>query len=144
MTCIIKRNMPKKWFSLFLGLFALSQVTSSPSSGELFTSSFLVRFKRSVDNHQAHEIAKRNGFHNIGAVSSIFLTFMFSFILNNLRRFIKHPNLSYLSPKTISSCFMLLVFSYHHTIPRATSQFAPNVSRLKMWIITLYLRIHEC
>lgn len=63
--------MPKKWCSLFLGLFALSltQVTSSPSSGELFTSSFLVKFKRSVDNHEAHDIAKRNGFHNIGAVS---------------------------------------------------------------------------
>ncbi|KAG5672797.1 hypothetical protein PVAND_002890 [Polypedilum vanderplanki] len=66
--------MPKKCYSLLLGLFlfalSLAQVTSSTSSssGELFTSSFLVRFKRSVDNKEAHDIAKRNGFHNIGAI----------------------------------------------------------------------------
>lgn len=73
-TISINQNMPNKWFSLFLGLFALSltHVTSSTSStsGELFTSSFLVRFKRSVDSKEAHDIARRNGFHNIGAVST--------------------------------------------------------------------------
>lgn len=64
--------MPKKWCSLFLGLFALSLThltSSTPSSGELFTSSFLVRFKKSVDNQIAHEVARRNGFHNVGPVS---------------------------------------------------------------------------
>lgn len=68
--------MPKQWCALLLGLFALllTSVTSFKSSSsprELFTSSFLVRFKRSIDNPLAHEIAKRNGFHNIGEVMTI-------------------------------------------------------------------------
>lgn len=67
-----KQNMPKQWCALLLGLFAilLTNVTSSKPSAprELFTSSFLVRFKRSVDSQLAHDIAKRNGFHNIGEV----------------------------------------------------------------------------
>lgn len=69
-------NMPKQWCALLLGLFALlltnvNSFKSSSSPRELFTSSFLVRFKRSVDNPLAHEIAKRNGFHNIGEVMTI-------------------------------------------------------------------------
>lgn len=66
--------MPEKCCSLLLGLFVLSltHVTSTSSSNELFTSSFLVRFKRSVDNNVAHEIAKRNSFHNIGPVSYLY------------------------------------------------------------------------
>ena len=55
-------------------LVGLAVFTSTPSlatlpSGELFTSSFLVKFKRSIDNQLAHDIANRNGFHNIGPVS---------------------------------------------------------------------------
>lgn len=65
-------NMPKQWCALLLGLFALLLTTvTSSSPRELFTSSFLVRFKRSIDSPLAHEIAKRNGFHNIGEVITI-------------------------------------------------------------------------
>lgn len=67
--------MPVKCISLLLGIFIilLAQVTSSKSSNEVFTSSFLVRFKKSVDNQLAHEIAKRNSFHNIGPVSILWI-----------------------------------------------------------------------
>ena len=72
---LLNWNMPKQWCALLLGLFALllTNVTSFKSSSprELFTSSFLVRFKRSIDNPLAHDIAKRNGFHNIGEVMTI-------------------------------------------------------------------------
>ncbi|CAO1431431.1 unnamed protein product [Diamesa tonsa] len=61
-----------KWFSLFSGLIVFSLTSSSATSpsGEVFTSSFLVKFKRSIDNQLAHDIANRNGFHNIGPVRS--------------------------------------------------------------------------
>lgn len=36
---------------------------------DVFTSSFLVRFKRSVDNDLAGDVAARYGFDNIGPVS---------------------------------------------------------------------------
>lgn len=94
------QNMPEKWCSLLLGLFVLSlaSVTSSTSSNELFTSSFLVRFKRSVDNNVAHEIAKRNSFHNVGPVSGfhvMFFIYYVSFILSHVgfHRFIPHRSL---------------------------------------------------
>lgn len=64
--------MPEKWCSLLMAGFvvlSMACVTSSTASNEVFTSSFLVRFKRSVDNSDAHDIAKRNSFHNIGPVS---------------------------------------------------------------------------
>lgn len=84
---IILQNMPKQWYALLLGLFALllTNVTSSkPSSpSELFTSSFLVRFKRSVDNHVAHEIAQRHGFHNIGEVGFILSRIYVLFYIQN-------------------------------------------------------------
>uniref|UniRef100_A0A182TDY9 Peptidase S8 pro-domain domain-containing protein n=1 Tax=Anopheles melas TaxID=34690 RepID=A0A182TDY9_9DIPT len=35
-------------------------------TGDVFTSSFLVRFKRSLDKQLVHEIASRNGFQNLG------------------------------------------------------------------------------
>lgn len=38
-------------------------------TGDVFTSSFLVRFKRSLDKQLVHEIASRNGFQNLGEVS---------------------------------------------------------------------------
>ncbi|CAO1425802.1 unnamed protein product [Diamesa serratosioi] len=54
---------------LLLGLAVFSLTSTSAAaapSGELFTNSFLVKFKRSIDNQLAHDIANRNGFHNIG------------------------------------------------------------------------------
>lgn len=36
---------------------------------DVFTSSFLVRFHRSVDGPEAHSVAIRNGFESVGAVS---------------------------------------------------------------------------
>lgn len=56
----------------FLGLTTL--VKSSANS--IFTNSFLVRFHRSVQNDVVHDIASRNGFENVGAVSrTIFIHF---------------------------------------------------------------------
>lgn len=37
---------------------------------DVFTSSFLVRFRRSIDNDFAHKVADKYGFENLGAVSS--------------------------------------------------------------------------
>lgn len=89
--------MPKKWCSLLLGLFVLSlaSVTSSTSSNELFTSSFLVRFKRSVDNSVAHEIAKRNSFYNIGPVSGFMSCFYILRVVYLIVRWLPsiHPTL---------------------------------------------------
>lgn len=42
---------------------------SSAQRGDVFTSSFLVRFHRSVDAAQAQHVAIRNGFESVGAVS---------------------------------------------------------------------------
>ena len=39
---------------------------------DVFTSSFLVRFRRSVDNDFAHQVAEKYGFDNIGPVSEDF------------------------------------------------------------------------
>lgn len=36
---------------------------------DVFTNSYLVRFHRSIDTDEAHQIAKRNGFDNLGPVS---------------------------------------------------------------------------
>lgn len=75
--------MPEKWCSLILGLAVLSlaRETSSTASNEVFTSSFLVHFKRSVDNNEAHEIAKRNSFYNIGPVSFYHLCLSYLLII---------------------------------------------------------------
>lgn len=43
------------------------------TAADLFSNSFLVRFKRNVELDEAHIIAKRNGFVNMGPVSSILL-----------------------------------------------------------------------
>lgn len=37
---------------------------------DLFTNSFLVKFRQNVDNKLAHHVATRNGFVNLGPVSS--------------------------------------------------------------------------
>ncbi|CAD6994915.1 unnamed protein product [Ceratitis capitata] len=67
-------------FTLAL-LFVINVPSISANSGrvapatlngrnDVFTSSFLVRFKRSVDNDFAKEVATRYGFDNIGPVTS--------------------------------------------------------------------------
>lgn len=77
------KNMPEKWCSLILGLAVLSLApVMSSGANEVFTSSFLVRFKRSVENRDAHDIAKRNSFHNIGPVS--FYLSCYAFLINSL------------------------------------------------------------
>lgn len=38
---------------------------------DVFTSSFLVRFRNSVDNDFAHSVAQKYGFDNLGAVSAM-------------------------------------------------------------------------
>lgn len=54
---------------------------SRPVAGgnDVFTSSFLVRFRRSVDNDFAHTVANKYGFENLGAVSVKFI--LFSYLL---------------------------------------------------------------
>lgn len=61
--------MPVTWLCLFGLIYCAGIVSSSPKSTDVFTSSFLVRFKRNVDNDLAHLIADRNGFDNLGSVS---------------------------------------------------------------------------
>jgi len=41
------------------------------SGPAVFTSSFLVRFRRGVDNGFAHEVADKYGFDNLGPVSGL-------------------------------------------------------------------------
>lgn len=65
--------MMLKWCYIFVSLMLcclVAAINGKSTAGHVFTSSFLVKFKRNVDNQQAHEIAERNGFINLGAVSS--------------------------------------------------------------------------
>lgn len=64
--------MPVRWLSL-AGLIILSMANAgtaagASASGDVFTSSFLVRFKRNVDTEYAHEIANKYGYDNLGTV----------------------------------------------------------------------------
>lgn len=67
-----------RWLCLLGLLYTCTGLVASSGSGNVFTSSFLVRFKKSVDNDLAHSIASRNGFENLGAVSynKIFIIFI--------------------------------------------------------------------
>lgn len=58
-------TMPLSW--RFLILF-LSVCYCSSSTTDVFSNSFLVRFKRNVNLDEAHKIAYRNGFVNAGPV----------------------------------------------------------------------------
>lgn len=49
-------------------LYAALYLLLSVSATELFTNSFLVKFRRDVDNRLAHNVADRNGFVNMGPV----------------------------------------------------------------------------
>lgn len=55
------------WLYFLLG----STTLVAPSTSNVFTNSFLVRFHRSIDSSVAHEIAARNGFESIGEVSDL-------------------------------------------------------------------------
>lgn len=61
--------MQVTWLCLFMGLIYGTAFVCSTPRNDVFTSSFLVRFHRSVDNLEAHSVATRNGFENLGAVS---------------------------------------------------------------------------
>lgn len=52
----------------------VNQPQSSSKNDGVFTSSFLIRFRRSVDNDEAHEIAGKHGFESLGPVSTNLLT----------------------------------------------------------------------
>lgn len=54
------------WFCLLGLIYCAGSVSSS---GDVFTSSFLVRFKKNVNSELAHQIATKYGFENIGTVS---------------------------------------------------------------------------
>lgn len=109
--------MPEKWCSLLLGLFVMSlaSVTSSTSSNELFTSSFLVRFKRSVDNSVAHDIANRNSFHNIGPVSRFLSCFS---IINYVSFILSSPLSASIDPSHIDYFFVR--FLIHQNVGKLT------------------------
>lgn len=72
---------------VLLGCYCLVVATTSGSklatggTGNVFTSSFLVKFKRSVEPQQAHQIAERNGFINLGVVSVCFVVSSYDDIL---------------------------------------------------------------
>lgn len=54
------------WLYILLGL--TTSVTSSANG--IFTNSFLVKFQKSVENDVALKLAARNGFENVGEVST--------------------------------------------------------------------------
>lgn len=65
------RAMPVRWLTLarlIILSVVIAEAATGPSSGDVFTSSFLVRFKRNVDTEYAHEIANKYGYDNLGTV----------------------------------------------------------------------------
>lgn len=54
---------------VFLAFVALAFVSDVSSLGDVFSNSFLVRFRRNVEQHEAHKIADKHGFVNMGPVS---------------------------------------------------------------------------
>ena len=77
--------MQLKWLSLLGLIFGTAFVRSTPRN-DVFTSSFLVRFHRNIDDLEAHTVAARNGFENLGAVSTnIFCLVVYIQIIKNYR-----------------------------------------------------------
>lgn len=89
MTNSIFSEMQLKWGSLtgmwllVISLLLINQSLAEKASSVnqpqrcgkcdgVFTNSFLVRFRRNVDNDEAHQIAAKHGFINIGPVSTQF------------------------------------------------------------------------
>lgn len=92
---IVHRAMTECWWRIALGLWLVCvspSVTFANARGDLFTNSFLVKFRREVDNQVAHSVADRNGFVNLGPVSNFFFSYflivLFHFILHNLTYFL--------------------------------------------------------
>lgn len=56
------------FFLTFLN-FNSDHLNEVQATSEVFTNSFLVKLKQSVDKTLADEVAKRNGFINLGSVS---------------------------------------------------------------------------
>lgn len=69
--------MQVTWLCL-VGLIYFANSVSS-TKNDVFTSSFLVRFRRNVDGELAHLIADRNGFENLGPVSDCDTIYRFFF-----------------------------------------------------------------
>ncbi|KAJ8962578.1 hypothetical protein NQ318_000971 [Aromia moschata] len=51
---------------ILLVLVSICAATTAAASADLFSNSFLVRFRRDVDLQEAHAVAERNGFVNMG------------------------------------------------------------------------------
>lgn len=70
-SCLLSAGL----LALFLSLQLTSAGAGAGAGGgglsgpSVFTSSFLVRFRRGVDNGFAHEVADKYGFDNLGPVS---------------------------------------------------------------------------
>lgn len=60
--------VPKRT-TVLLVIVAIIYVSDVSSSSDVFSNSFLVRFRRDVEQHEAHEIANKHGFVNVGPVS---------------------------------------------------------------------------
>lgn len=58
--------MPLIWRPI---LFVVCLSIISQTTADLFSNSFLVRFTRDLEPEEAHEVAKRHGFVNMGPVS---------------------------------------------------------------------------
>lgn len=56
--------------NMWLQCLAAIVLVSAAASREVFTNSFLVRFKRSVGHDEVHQLAQRHGFDNLGPVSA--------------------------------------------------------------------------
>lgn len=123
--------MQEKWLISLLGLSILfslaSQATSSTSQNEFFTSSFLVRFKRSVDSSEANEIARRNAFHSLGpvSISTYFSCHMENvYLFSHVKHFYHFINPEQAKENVIKNVFHIL--SVHRHINRSRSLFKIN------------------
>lgn len=55
--------------NMWLQCLAATWLIAAATSREVFTNSFLVRFKRSLDHEEAQDVAARHGFDSLGRVS---------------------------------------------------------------------------
>ena len=55
--------------NMWLQCLAATLLIAAAASREVFTNTFLVRFKRSVQHDEAHQLALRHGFDSLGPVS---------------------------------------------------------------------------
>lgn len=52
------------------------------STNDIFSNSFLVRFRRNVEQQEAHKIANKHGFVNMGPVSLLVLSYLVNTLVN--------------------------------------------------------------